>query len=559
MGDRDNIHNDLINLGDLPDHLVESILKACESPADLKQLRLVSSRMHSLVAVAIRNLSLHCEYVGSSLCTLHKRFPRVMQLELSFDSSPSSSNNNAGLAQVQEAFSSFWTSEGDDPNLSSEQLLSSDDDVPLSILSAFLTQSLPNLHCLTSLTLRGDMDSDEVGSLIKNLPNSCNLLSLPHCTLCYEKLHQFCLERTNLQISLVGQKTLYDTTSVFKSLSSLSSSIISTEWTLMTNSDVGPLLSELESVKSISLSWPCSGSVSQVAESCESLLKFTSVSKAALDHLTSLSLYSFLGSVPLLLTSLAHLPQLRRLDIFRFNVNQYLSIPNLRLIHQHLPLLYHLGSNGIDLTLENELPPPDEDLPNQDLDQSPFHLPSIKSIEIGISVTGQGRMRDVFPNLETAQMRWSWSALTRKIAGLFLLTDLSIACPEYLADFRLLRTLPILKRFKLSKGSGLSVIISALEALSESKIEEFTLVEWISSAFDLHQDSDRLFHIAISLNHLHMISLSQLTPDLAEIMVRVLSCLKSLRRVKLGWEMWDLQILPTQLSPKLDISFQHFD
>lgn len=301
----------------------------------------------------------------------------------------------------------------------------------------------------------------------------------------------------------------------------------------MGSGDTGTYLSNLPNVKTISLSWPCAGSAFQVDDSCQTLISYIAT-PSAFSCLTSLSLYSFFGYFPPLVEALADLPCLRRLDFFHLNVNQYMTVPHLRLIDQHLPHLEHLGANGID--------PTD---PNQDV------LPAIKSIEIGISVSGPGRIRDVFPSLESISLRWSWSALTRKIAGLRFLTSLSISCPDYLEDLGLLRTLPLLKRLKISKGFGFTIISSVLESLVDSRLEEFALVEWALG----HSDHDIDLHKTIrSLCHLQTLSLSDVHHDIAELMLAAAIGMESLIRVKLSWDLFGLvQNVPS--GPGLQVSF----
>ena len=520
--------DDSVSLEDLPDHLLDSILRACDS-SDYKRLRLLSRRMHGLIAILIKHVS--CQCPGFPLMSIHELFPLITHLTISTPTRHHA--DNEGLMQIQEAFASFWMDELPSNGPSCSDTDSSDDQIP-SQLEMFCQRSLPHLQHLTSLKISGEMSYDELRDLTENLPTSCTRLSLPHTKhLGYEKINR--LVRSDLQLFLSGQKTIADPNDRFLAqLPALSSAIASLEVTLLDESDVGLLLIGLVNIKSISLSWPCSGSVFTVADSCRSLLTcLKPPSPLGMSCLTSLSLYSFLGSVPSLIEALATLPSLRRLNIFNFNVNHYLTMNTLSIIFQHLPLLEHLGSNGIDLTID-----PDVHLVGEEWvmvqDHSQLSLPTIISLEVGISVAGPGRIRDVFPNLESIQLRWSWSALTRKIAGLLHLTKLSIACPEYLEDFRLLRTLPILKYLKLSKGCGTDIISSALEVFVDSKLEEFELHEWIDGKA---QDQERLHQAIFCLNQLQTIGLVYITHVTAKVILRAAYESSSILKIRIGCDL----------------------
>lgn len=515
---------EFVSLEDLPDHLLENILKACDT---LKPLRLVSQRMHGLVATLVKHLSLHSECL--ELKTIHKLFPLLTHLTIF---TPRTTDNE-GLLQIQEAFANFWTEEAPNAEHDSGSDTDSSDHGHFSHLGLFFTQSLPHLVHLCSLQIKGNMANHEVEGLIQCIPASCTSLLLPHRYLSYEKLNRLSTERIDLELSLAGQNAIYDTSALSR-LPALARSVASLEITLMEEHDLSPLLNSLLNIQCLSLSWPCSGSVFSVANSCRSLISYLdSPLSIRLSHLKSLSLFSFLGSVPSIIEVLATLPSLRRLDIFDFNVNHYLSMTSMGLIFQHLPLLEHLGANGIDLSVDPDLPPVSDEWVVM-LDQSQITLPAVTSLEVGISVAGQGRLRDVFPNLQCVQMRWSWSSLTRKLAGLLHLTDLSISCPEYLEDFRLLRTLPLLRRFRISKGCGLDIISATLEAFEDSNLEELSLIEWIEGKAS---DDARLYSAILHLTRLKTLTLSEVPPCIAKLMMTAVSGLPCLANVRLGWEL----------------------
>jgi hypothetical protein len=521
--------SDIVSLVDLPDHLLESIFKF-GSPSEWRLLRLTSKRLLELVNMQITRLSCVLDQVliGSS----SHFFPRLAQLTIA-----TPRTTNKGLMELQQAFSTLSWNENEAYSADASETSSSDDSGCESNLGLFIRQSLPYLHHLTLLRVTGgQMSDDELEAMIMCLPASCVFLSLPHESLSFHKLNRLALQRTGLSLSLTGQKALYDISALVK-LPALMGSLREIEITLMGQNNVCPLLTALVNTRSLNLSWPCSGSISNVAQSCSSLLSFLESLPltTSLSCLHSLSLYSFLGSVPSLIVALAPLPSLRRLDVFSFNVNHYITMTSLSLIAHNLPLLEHLGSNGIDLTVDPDLPA-DEEWGFM-LDQTQLCLDAIKSIEVGFCVVGQGRLRDVFPNLERAHMRWSWSSLTRKTAGLLHLTDLSIACPEYLSDARLLRTLPHLRRFKLSKGYGIAIISDTLEALEDCALEEFSLKEWIEGKRIKGSDADetRLISALTQLKHLQTVCLMDVSPGVAKIILT-----HSIQRVRVGLELREL-------------------
>jgi hypothetical protein len=507
----------IVSMGDLPDHLLESVFKF-GSPTEWRQLRLTSKRLLGLVNMQITRLCCILDHhaqlqvlIGSS----SHFFPRLAHLTIACPCT-----TNEGLMELQQAFSTLSWNESEALSPDDSDTSSSDDGGCESHLGLFIRQSLPYLQHLTSLGVTGQMGDDELEALILCLPASCVFLSLPLGNLSFHKLNRLALQRTGLSLSLTAQKTIYDA-SVLAKLPALMSSLREIEITLMGQDDVCPLVTALVNTRSLNLSWPCSGSVSNVAQSCSSLLSFLESlpQTTSLSCLHSLSLNSFLCSVPSLIVALAPLPSLRRLDVFSFNINHYITMTSLSLIAHYLPLLEHLGSNGIDLTVDPGLPA-DEEWGFM-LDQAQLCLEAIKSIEVGICVVGQGRLRDVFPNLERAHMRWSWSSLTRKTAGLLRLKDLSIACPEYLSDARLLRTLPHLRRFKLAKGYGLAIISDALESLENCALEEFSLTEWIEGKQIKGSDADeaRLISSLAQLKHLQSLTLLDVSPGVAKIIL----------------------------------------